>query len=368
MLKATKILIIILLILSQNSFAQEVKNNEAKNNIYEIESISSKASDKNPSASKILATSNARRDAFMVLLMRLQLPIATADNISNEEIAEMVRSEQIVDEKIAGNNYSANYNITFARDFVDHILEKKAKEQELKNNEIDTKKDNYLIIPIKVAKKRPLLWEPENDWSKSMDKVINKNNLQKNFIIPESNAENIALVNGQNINNISFENFEKMLEKFKAQGVYLMFYNFDEIENKVLVEVQYLRKLLKKQFRLSFINVDRLSYSDLITKVADRSIEYLKNNPIGSDDALNKNIINLNIKISSISDWLNTKNTLDRSPLIDGIEIVSISKDEVKIKINYINTQTPVEQGLEKLGLIFNKRTRDTFDINAISQ
>ncbi|MBM3590119.1 MAG: hypothetical protein FJX30_01925 [Alphaproteobacteria bacterium] len=364
MLKVTQILVAIFLITYKNSFAQETKNN-----IYEIESISSKASDKTPNASKILATTNARRDAFMVLLMRLQLPIATADNISNEEIAEMVRSEQIVDEKIAGNNYSANYNITFARDFVDHILEKKTKEQESKNSELDKpKKDNYLIIPIKVAKKRPILWEPENDWRSTIDKVINKNNLQKNFIIPESNAENIALINGQNISNISFENFEKILETYKAQGVYLMFYNFDEIENKVLVEVQYFRKLLKKQFRLSFINVDRLSYSDLLTKVADRSIEYLKNNPIGSDNALNKNIINLIIKISSISDWLNVKNTLDKSSLIDGLEIISISKDEVKIKINYINTQIPVEQGLEKLGLIFSKRNQDTFDINAISQ
>jgi len=364
MLKVTQILVAIFLITYKNSFAQE-----AKNNIYEIESISSKASDKTPNASKILATTNARRDAFMVLLMRLQLPIATADNISNEEIAEMVRSEQIVDEKIAGNNYSANYNITFARDFVDHILEKKTKEQESKNSELDKpKKDNYLIIPIKVAKKRPLLWEPENDWRSTIDKVINKNNLQKNFIIPESNAENIALINGQNISNVSFENFEKILETYNAQGVYLMFYNFDEIENKVLVEVQYFRKLLKKQFRLSFINVDRLSYSDLLTKVADRSIEYLKNNPIGSDNALNKNIINLIIKISSISDWLNVKNTLDKSSLIDGLEIISISKDEVKIKINYINTQIPVEQGLEKLGLIFSKRNQDTFDINAISQ
>jgi len=364
MLKVTQILVAIFLITYKNSFAQE-----AKNNIYEIESISSKASDKTPNASKILATTNARRDAFMVLLMRLQLPIATADNISNEEIAEMVRSEQIVDEKIAGNNYSANYNITFARDFVDHILEKKTKEQESKNSELDKpKKDNYLIIPIKVAKKRPLLWEPENDWRSTIDKVINKNNLQKNFIIPESNAENIALINGQNISNVSFENFEKILETYNAQGVYLMFYNFDEIENKVLVEVQYFRKLLKKQFRLSFINVDRLSYSDLLTKVADRSIEYLKNNPIGSDNALNKNIFNLIIKISSISDWLNVKNTLDKSSLIDGLEIISISKDEVKIKINYINTQIPVEQGLEKLGLIFSKRNQDTFDINAISQ
>lgn len=362
--KFLRILTILLFLTSHESFADE-----SKVNIYEIESISSKASAKNPTASKVLATSNARRDAFMVLLMRLQMPIATADNITDEEIGEMVRSEQIVDEKIAGNNYSANFNITFARDFVEHILSNKAKLADSKNDETKNKSpEKFVIIPIKMAKKRPLVWEQENDWKAIIEKVIAKNNLKKTFIIPESNSDNIASINGQNAKNSSFENFEKMLETTDAQGVYLMFYNFDEIENKVLIEVQYFRRLLKKQFRLSFINVERLSYNELIAKVGEKSIDYLKNNPIGSDNALNKNIINLVVRISAYSDWLNVKNILDRSNFIDGVEINSISKDEVKVKINYINTRIAIEEALAKLELNFARRNQDTFDINAVSK
>ena len=107
------------------AWAQDSKN------IYLVDSISSKAVAKNANDAKNLVISNARRDAFMVLLMRLKLPISTSDNINDGEIAEMVRSEQIVDEKISGNSYSATFNIIFAKDFVEHILNKKNEGKEI---------------------------------------------------------------------------------------------------------------------------------------------------------------------------------------------------------------------------------------------
>jgi len=367
-LPMTKILRILILLIFFNfdAIAQNSKTSDVKYNIYNIESISSKANGKSLAISKNIATTNARRDAFMVLLMRLQLPIATADDVTNEEIAEMVRSEQIVDEKSVGNSYSANYNIAFAKDFVDHILKSKNKDEENVTKLSNT--ENYVIIPVKMIKKRPLIWEQENDWMAMFKRVINKNNSGKQFIVPEGNFENVAIVNGQNVSNISYDDMQKIIENYNAQSIYLLYYNLDEIANKALVEVTYLRKLQKKQFRLSFVNVDHLPYNDLVIRVAERTFEYIKNNPIGSDNALNKNFIDLFIRISSIDDWLNMKSTFDKAKFVDSYEIKSISKDQVKLSINYLNTQTPFEKELQKLGLNFSKRDESSFDINAISQ
>ena len=366
MSKIHRILILIFTLLSFNSYAQDFKVPEVKANIYNIESIASKATGKSPATAKAMATANARRDAFMILLMRLQIPIATADEVTNEEISEMVRSEQIIDEKIAGNTYSGVFNITFAQDFVDHILKSKQKDEVAKIESSDT--ENHIMIPIKMIKKRPLIWEQENDWMAMFKRVVDKNNLHKKFIIPEANIDNVAMVNGQNISNLIYDDFSKIIDNNNAHSVYLLYYNFDEISNKVLIEVTYFRKLQKKQFRLSFVNVDRLSYNDLLIKVAERTLDYLKNNPIGSDNALNKNLIDLVIKISSLDDWLNLKNTFDKANFIEGYEINSVSKDEVKVGINYLNTQTPIDNEFRKLGLIFSKRENNIYDINAIGR
>jgi hypothetical protein len=365
MTRILKIFLLFSSILISEVYAQDLKSWDAKNNIYSIESISSKASAKSSNASKIIATANARRDAFMVLLMRLQIPIATADEITNEEIAEMVRSEQIVDEKIIGNNYSGIFNITFAQDFVDYILKSKIKNED-QNKSVEL--ENYIVLPIKMLKNKPTIWEQENDWLTMFKRVVEKNNLSKNFIVPEPNIENVAQFNSQNIKNLSFENFRNIVESNNAHSVYLLNYNLDEIANKVLVEVTCFRKLQKKQFRLSFVNVDRLSYNNLVIKVAERTLDYLKNNPVGNDNALNKNPVDLFIKIASISDWLNIKGVFDKANFIDGYEIKSVSKDEAKICINYLNIKNPIENEFTKLGLIFSKRDNNIFDINAIGR
>jgi hypothetical protein len=345
------------------AWAQDSKN------IYLVDSISSKAVAKNANDARNVVISNARRDAFMVLLMRLKLPIATSDNVSDSEIAEMVRSEQIVDEKIAGNSYSATFNIIFAKDFVEHILNKKTENQEIQNTaKIEKYSEKFVIIPVKVAKFRPLIWEQENDWRVMLDRVIAKNNLQKIFATPDSNADNILAVNGQNIKNITFSNLEKIVNENNAGASYILFFNFDEIENKVLVEVIYLRKLLKKQFRLSFINVDRLSYNDLIIKVAEKTLEYLASNQIGSDNVLNKNVVDIHVKIKTLEDWLNIKKTMEDNKLADNIFVKSISRDEVKISINYVDSNSSIEQAFEKAGIFISAQIQGFYEINAISQ
>ncbi len=345
-----------------SSLAQEVEGN-----VYLIETISSKATLKTLSESKKMVYNNARRDAFMMLLVRLKIPVATSDRVDDSEIVEMIRSEQIVDEKISGSSYFATFNIIFAKDFVEHILAKKT--DNTKNNsveKIEKHSEKITLIPVKVAKIRPLIWEQENDWKVMLGRVISKNNLQKNFIIPEANAENIVTINSQNIKNITFSDIEKTLISNGSEAVYLLFFNVDEIENKVLIEVVYLRKLLKRQFRLSFINVDRLSYNDLIIKVAEKTLEYISNNPIGSDNILDNNTIKIQVRINALDDWLNIKKTIENNNLVEGIVVNSISRDKVSLSANYNNTKISIEDAFKAFGINISKQAQGFYEINNI--
>ena len=342
---------------------------DSKSNVYLIESISSKAVAKKQNDAKNIAIANARRDAFMVLVMRLKLPISISDTVTDSEISDMVRSEQIVDEKISGNSYSATFNIIFAKDFVEHILSTKSETKEVvENNKSEKYAERFVIIPVKVAKRRSLVWEPENDWRVMLERVISKNSLEKTFAIPEANIENVATVNGQNVKNISFLNLEKITNTNNSEASYILFFNFDEIENKVLVDVIYLRKLLKKQFRLSFINVDRLSYNDLIIKVAEKTLDYLKNNSIGSDNILNKNTLQVHVKVKVLEDWLNVKKLLENANISHDMLVNSISRDEVRFSVNYINPNVSIEEACESAGIKIAKQAQGFYEINAISQ
>jgi hypothetical protein len=364
MFKLIQALIFLAFFSLNSSLAQDFEGN-----IYLVEAITSKAVSKTANEAKIIVGTNVRRDAFMMLLTRLKLPIATSDNVTDAEIAEMVRSEQVVNEKISKNSYSATFNIIFAKDFVEHILAKKFDGEKIKQvDKPESYSEKITIIPVKMAKIRPLVWEQENDWKVMLERVIAKNRLQKNFAIPEANIENVTMVNGQNIKNIAFSDVEKISSANNSEAVYLLFFNFDEIENKVLIEVVYLRKLLKRQFRLSFINVDRLSYNDLIIKVAEKTLEYLGSNTIGSDNVLDKNIVNIRIKISTLDDWLNIKKTIENANIVEDVAVSSISRDEVKAKINYNNTKISIEEAFRNIGISISKQDQGFYEINAISQ
>jgi hypothetical protein len=136
-----------------------------------------------------------------------------------------------------------------------------------------------------------------------------------------------------------------------------------------LVEVVYLKKSQKKQFRLSFINVDRLSYNELILKVAEKVLDYLNKNPIASKlddkDGAEQNggdIFTLTVKIKNFEDWRNLKTTLENSNLVDEIIIESFAKDQVIFDIKY-NSKITLEEALSSLGVKYAKSGDKSYEI-----
>jgi len=318
---------------------------------YLVENVAVSVSGRSPSDARNLATANARRDAFLILLARLDLKLNIADKIDNSEIFEMVRSEQINDEKMAGNNYSASFNIMFAKDFVEHTLAAKNAD---KIAAIDEKKSEVnLLIPVKIAKRKVVLWEENNDWRAALAKNLQKKSLQ-NFVIPEADMGNIALLNRDNIDSADYEKLEPILSRSKADAAYILFFVFDEIENKVSVSVSHIRKFQKKQVKLNFVNVDRLSYEALMDKVASKSLDYLVNAQ-STDKAVTSSIVRIRIPILSFGNWLMIKGRIESSNLVSQLNIESISKDYALISVNYTSAGSDIVESFAKIGLTLEK-------------
>jgi len=337
--------------------AQEDKN------IFIVENVEVKTKGKSPSSARAVAVNNARRDAFLILLTRLELNLSIADNISDEEISDMIRSEQVINEKIAGNNYSASFNITFAKNFVDHILSQKTNQ---KGSALENKdKEIYLAIPVLFEKNEYLIWEDENKWRSVLKNFIKQKKTSKKIIIPEPSFDNIESINKENILKIDYNQIEQMIEQNKASSAYILFLDFNNDENKALVKVLHLRKLQKNQFKLSFTNTNKLNYDDLISNVAQKTVEYLEESIIGKDKNFNSNLIRLGLNVDNISQWLNIKKIIESSNLVDEINIISISKNYVEISVNYTNSQKNIEENFAKIGIIITKKSDNFYTYNS---
>lgn len=336
------------------------------NDIYYIENIPAKSKAKSPSTARNLAVASARRDGFLILLTRLELNIAIADYITDEEISDMVSLEQVQNEKIAGNSYSANFNIKYAKSFVDHILKNKSKEQNSSDPSISMPNaGNSLIIAGIVEQKKLTLWEEENQWRYALNRLLGKNS-KKNFVVANPDIENIASVNNDNIAKLNFSDIEAMLAKYKADSAYTIILNYDNIENKIILDVNYIRKMQKKQIRLSYVNVDRLDYEKLLDTVAKKTLEYLANSQLATDKNLNSNFIRLGIYLKDLDSWLNTKKKLENASFVSQINIESMSRDYAVLSINFSDVNNKLEENFARLNLSAEKQN-DNFYVVTIN-
>lgn len=330
----------------------------ADNNIYSVDGVVVTASGKSPQDARNAAAATSRRDALLILLSRLEISTSTADNISNEEISDMVRSEQIDGERIAGNTYSATFNITFAKDFVNHILAKKnLKKPETKAAE------TYLLIPIKITKRETILWEENNDWKKAVEKNLSAKG-QKKFIVPDNDLSNIAAINMSNVKMIDYIALEPMLLKYKADAAYVMFFSYDTIENKVNINVSYIRKLQKKQIKLGFVNVDRLSYEALLSKVTEKALNYLSSSQNSENKSAVASLVRIQIPITGLENWMLIKNKIENSNLINQLNIESISRDFVLISVNYTDPSTEITEAFALVNLNLVKKSENFYSLN----
>ncbi len=321
----------------------------AGQDIYVVENVITSIAGKSPTDARNQAIASARRDAFLILLTRLELNTKMADTVNNQEIAEMVRSEQIEGEKISGNTYSGNFNITFAKDFVDHILAQK----NLPRSEAK-KEGTYLLIPAKIVKQKIILWEENNDWKKAITKNINGNKKNK-FIVPEADMADISLINRDNILNSDYSTLEPIINKYKAEAAYILIFSFDEIENKVNINISYIRKLQKKQIKLSFVNADHLDYSSLMEKVSNKTIDYLINAQVIEKTSPSLGLVYIEIPISNFENWFLIKNRIEKSNLVSQFNIESISKDYAVITIKYVDNDKTIIEAFGEIGLQLNQ-------------
>jgi hypothetical protein len=327
----------------------------AEDNVYLVENVITDVSSKTPAEARNSGIATARRDAFLILLTRLELDLSTADNITSDEVSDMVKSEQINNEKIAGNRYYAVFSIEFSPDFVNHILKKK-------NPKAPTSQgDTILLIPGKMDGGHIILWEEDNEWKKVLEKLAS--NYNKKFIIPTSDAENIASINPDNISQADSRSLTTLMSRYNSKTAFIAIFNYDSIENKVSIDVTEIRKLQKKQSKLNFVNVNMLSYNDLTLKVAQKTLDHLSKLQNIDYSNQSSSLIHIEIISDRLNNWITIKNKIESSNLITQLNIESISQDRIKISLNYVNSEIGIIETFQKMGIPLQQTGENSYTI-----
>lgn len=327
----------------------------AQESVYLVENVIIDANGKSPAEARTTGIAKARREAFSILATRLNLDSTLAEKTNNDDISDMVKSEQINDEKIAGNRYSAVLSIEFAADFVEHFL----KQQNAKET-TTPKVENILIIPGKMEGGRLILWEEDNNWKKALENAASEAN--KNFMVPESDNENISTINSANIAQLNANSLSAMMDRYSSKIAFIAIFNYDNIENKAIIDVDEIRDGQKTKSKLNFVNVNNLSSEDLMFKVAQKTIDHFSKLQNTSYSKVS-NLVNIEIISDRLSNWIVIKNKIEDSNLVNQLNIESISQDRIKISLNYIRPEINIIEAFDKMGIPLRQTGRNSYVI-----
>lgn len=340
--------ILITLLISTKSYAQLSSD-------LSIRGVIANAIDENPSASRQVAISDARRRAFKMLLQNLNYKVSANELFSDEEIAETIRSQQVDAEKIAGNEYSAILNIIFDKDFIDQaIIQKK-----LHHYKIDGEIENYIIFPAQIKDEKLFLWGKENKWRLAISGNL-KTKTNKKFVMPEASIDNITSINEDKIIGSDYNDIANITEKYNTDSAYILIFSYDKNNGKAYVDITYLQNAHIKKYRLSFINTQSLDNDKLLEIVASKTIEYLsqQDHKIKNSDDPNKYI---GIPITNMGQWLMLRNKINNADFIEKNQTKLISNDLVIFAISYKKDEATIEEDFRSIGILLNKKTKNYF-------
>jgi hypothetical protein len=325
----------------------------AQESVYLVENVIVDFKGKSPTEARAAGVAGARREAFAILAARLNLDATITANVNDDGIADMVKSEQINDEKLAGNRYSAVLTIEFAADFVEHFL----KQQNTKET-ATAKVEGILIIPGKIEGNRLILWEEDNGWKKALENAASYAN--KNFVIPESDSENVSTITSANIAQLNANSLGTMMDRYSSKIAFIAIFSYDAIENKAIIDVDEIRDGQKTKSKLNFINVNNLSSDDLMFKVAQKTIDHFSKLQNTSYSKVS-NLVNIEIISDRLSNWIAIKNKIEDSNLVNQLNIESISQDRIKISLNYIRPEINIIEAFDKMGIPLRQTGRNSY-------
>ena len=327
---------------------------------YVIDDVQIHSFGDSPSEAKNKAFDDSRKKGLEILFGKLGLDPLILEEFSAEDLEETIKSEQVKSEIIAGSNYSAIFKITYDQNYLDYILKQK-------KLEILKSEDNYIALPITKTESSISLWEDNNGWrsavSKAVDDKVQRNSAYKIFVV-DGDIENKKSITKKSILLQDYKQFKPTLRKYKSRGVYLISF-FNDVKNqKIIVDVAIVKQNEKKNIRFSFINPSSVPKSDLVNKVAEKTIDYLLSRNGKKLRKTNNDIKKIIINNGSYSRWLKTKQKITNSGLVDHIVMKSISTQRVVLSIKYIGQNPDIIQAFQDIGLNLEKIGENSFEID----
>ncbi|MDX2028682.1 MAG: DUF2066 domain-containing protein [Alphaproteobacteria bacterium] len=204
-------LLILFLVLSLGFFSSPAPAQTEDASVYEVTDVAADVTADSAAHAREQALAQAQRSAFGQLLERLGVDGTSFATLSDDDIAEMVQSFEVQNEKSSSVRYLGTFRVQFKPNAVRGVLNNK------NVGYTETRGQLVAVLPVLINQGRPVLWEESTAWRAAWDAGAHNGGLVP-IVIPAGGLDDIAVISTPEAISGKAESLQSLMGKYQAGG------------------------------------------------------------------------------------------------------------------------------------------------------
>ena len=290
---------------------------------------------------------DAQEKAFYKMLDRLTmyqdmeaLPILTSEDILN-----LVQDFSVSNEKTSSVRYIADVDVQFNPEAIQTFF------QEYQVPYVTSSAERSVVLPVYRENENtaPLLWQETNMWAKVLSEISSTSDLVP-FVVPLGDLSDMAVVNETTLLSPEEVDFQEMLSRYQAHGVFVIELTVLKNKNAVKVFVKPLFNMQDNITEMGLTEPINAPLPEVLKRAAQRAVYLLEQgwrekNAVRFD---NPTKLPVRINIQNLSEWIAYRKRLDKITLIKQYVVKALRRDQAEIEIFYAGTLDAFKEALKK--------------------
>ena len=325
-------------------------------NVFEIRGVAVDVTSETAAAAREMALAGGEATAFRRLFERLTLSSdhARLPELSRDEISAYVKDFSVAEEKVSAVRYIAILNFRF---------KKAALRRLLIYDRIpfaETLSKPVLVLPVYQAAGALLLFDDPNPWREAWGAFPEQDGLVP-LMLPRGDLPDIAAIGPEQALNGDIQRLDAIAARYGAgdtivaHGALRM--NARGQSDLEVFVTRYGTAQVEQTMVKTFSPVAGENLQSLLTRAANELISQVNDN-WKRDNLLRfgqQAVVAVTVRIGGLADWLKVREHLAGVAVISRVDLVLLSRDEVRVNLHYIGEPEQLALALEQADLIITR-------------
>ena len=293
------------------------------------------------------ALADGQQRAFGRLMRRIVLSddLIRVPKLGNANIDQYVLDFAVANEKNSPVRYIADLTYRFKAGEIRNLL------QDLDINFAETASKPVLLLPVYEVAAVKLLWDNPNPWKKSLAQMVSNEGLVP-IVLPKGDLRDIGIIGPEQAVTGDDPRIQAIASRYRVGTVMVAYASLSigSAGQPVLLVDVISYGSDKRTGKLKFSNVlnQGEKIKELIRRTAKLTVAMIEDlwkeeNFIQFEQ---DSVLAVMAPISSLTEWVEIKRRLKRIAVIQRLELVLFSRDEVRINIYYLGDEKQLSLSL----------------------